>query len=166
MATPAEVIELFVGLRDGSTIARARGAAEVFRAFASLTTDQKRELALLVADRAAPQLVPRIEAETGLELSREHGFRIVWLELPAIRAPVSRRGGSHREVLLALGFENLDVSDTFAGRSPHELQVAPWDKHPNAFAHGLIAERVYDLLLPMLADRAIGVAGASDADVL
>ena len=71
MATPAEVIELFVGLRDGSTIARARGAAEVFRAFASLTTDQKRELALLVADRAAPQLVPRIEAETGLELSRE-----------------------------------------------------------------------------------------------
>lgn len=71
MATPAEVAEALAGLREGSAFSRARSAAEVFRAFASLTTDQKRDLAVLVAERAAPHLVPRIESETGLELSRE-----------------------------------------------------------------------------------------------
>lgn len=71
MASPAEVVESLAGLREGSAFARARGAAETFRAFASLSADQKRDLAVLVAERAAPHLVPRIEAETGLDLSRE-----------------------------------------------------------------------------------------------
>lgn len=71
MATPAEVIELFAGLREGSSFARAKSAAEVFRAFASLSPQQKRDLAVVVAERAAPHLVPRIEQETGLDLTRE-----------------------------------------------------------------------------------------------
>ncbi len=71
MATPAEVIDLFADVRDGSSFERARAAANAFRAFASLSASQKRDLAILVAERSAPQLVPKIQAETGLDLTRE-----------------------------------------------------------------------------------------------
>jgi hypothetical protein len=71
MPTPAEVIESFAGLRDGSTIARARATADAFRGFAALSVQEKRDLAVLVAERAAPHLVPRIQEETGLELTGE-----------------------------------------------------------------------------------------------
>lgn len=71
MATPAEVLDLVTQVREGSSFGRARAAASAFRAFATLPTAQKRELAIQVAERAAPQLVPKIEAETGLELTRE-----------------------------------------------------------------------------------------------
>lgn len=71
MATPAEVIDLFADVREGSSFERARAAANAFRAFATLSASDKRDLAVLVAERAAPQLVPRIQAETGLDLTRE-----------------------------------------------------------------------------------------------
>lgn len=71
MATPAEVVDLFADVREGSSFERARAAANAFRAFASLSASEKRDLAALVAERAAPQLVPKIRAETGLDLTRE-----------------------------------------------------------------------------------------------
>lgn len=71
MATPVEVIDLFADVREGSSFERARAAANAFRAFGSLGASEKRDLAVLVAERAAPQLVPKIQAETGLDLTRE-----------------------------------------------------------------------------------------------
>jgi len=41
------------------------------------------------------------------------------------------------------GFLVVDIGDAFDGHSDAELSVAPWDSHPNAFAHRLIANRLY-----------------------
>lgn len=71
MATPAEVLDHFAESREGSGIARARAAAKAFRSLMSLSVDDKRGLAAMVAERVAPDLVPRIEAESGHDLSRE-----------------------------------------------------------------------------------------------
>jgi hypothetical protein len=38
------------------------------------------------------------------------------------------------------------VEDAFRGQDPKSLAVAPWDNHPNPFAHRLIAERVVEVL--------------------
>lgn len=77
MATPADVIAAFARMRDGSGLARARGAADVWRSFSSLSATEKRDLAVLVAERAAPHLVPRIQAESGLDLTVEQVRAVV-----------------------------------------------------------------------------------------
>ena len=71
MATPSELLELFARFRGSSGIDRARAAGDALRAFASLSADDKRKVAVLVAEKAAPELVPRIREQTGVELSRE-----------------------------------------------------------------------------------------------
>ena len=37
----------------------------------------------------------------------------------------------------------LNIDDVFTGRDARELTVAPWDYHPNAKAHALIADRLF-----------------------
>lgn len=71
MATPAEVLDLVGSLRSGGPVARARTAAEAIKTLRSLSVKDKRDLALLVAERTAPQLVPRIQAEGFTDLSTE-----------------------------------------------------------------------------------------------
>lgn len=42
----------------------------------------------------------------------------------------------------------LDLNGSFAGvKDPRSLWIAPWDTHPNAEGHRLLAERLYTLLL-------------------
>ncbi len=45
------------------------------------------------------------------------------------------------------GFTMIDVSDAYGTVSDEELRLAPWDAHPNARAHGLIADRLYRALV-------------------
>ena len=41
------------------------------------------------------------------------------------------------------GFVVLNLYDVYGPTSSHDaLRSAPWDQHPNAVAHGLIAERL------------------------
>lgn len=46
----------------------------------------------------------------------------------------------------ALGFTVVDISDAFEKHSVEALRVAEWDMHPNAEAHRLLAERLYQAL--------------------
>lgn len=48
------------------------------------------------------------------------------------------------DVARSEGFVVLDLFDVFDGMDHDELRVAPWDDHPNALAHQLIADRLYD----------------------
>ena len=52
------------------------------------------------------------------------------------------------------GFHALDWSDVYYGHDPATLQASPWDFHPNAVGHGLIAERFYRVLT---SDTTVGV---------
>jgi hypothetical protein len=60
------------------------------------------------------------------------------------------RWSGRREGLLEMaeraGFRVLSVEDAFRGRDAEALAVAPWDNHPNALAHRLIAERLLEAL--------------------
>lgn len=44
------------------------------------------------------------------------------------------------------GFRVLDLSGVYDGEHLPDLWVADWDRHPNARAHELIADRLYELL--------------------
>ena len=49
------------------------------------------------------------------------------------------------------GFRVLDVSSWIADvPDPKALQIADWDMHPNAKAHGMIADALYQGLGPHL----------------
>jgi hypothetical protein len=45
------------------------------------------------------------------------------------------------------GLEVWDLSDAYAGQDPETLILAPWDLHPNARAHQLLAERLYETMV-------------------
>lgn len=48
------------------------------------------------------------------------------------------------DVARSEGFVVLDLFDVFEGLDGDALRVAPWDDHPNAAAHRLIADRLYE----------------------
>ncbi|MFP6638779.1 MAG: SGNH/GDSL hydrolase family protein, partial [Myxococcota bacterium] len=49
------------------------------------------------------------------------------------------------------GFQTLDISDAYAGTQEwSDLWIAPWDNHPNAHGHRLLADRVHDELRAIL----------------
>ena len=45
------------------------------------------------------------------------------------------------------GFITVDLSDIFRFFSTDELRVAPWDWHPNAKGHQLIADNVFEFIV-------------------
>ncbi len=44
------------------------------------------------------------------------------------------------------GFTILDLNDVYKGRDINTLRLAEWDNHPNANAHGVVAQRLYELI--------------------
>lgn len=70
MAGVDDVIALLEQLRGGQgMVSRAVVLAQGAKALRQLSPQQRRELAIEVARRAAPHLIPRIEAETGADLT-------------------------------------------------------------------------------------------------
>ncbi|MGB5261603.1 MAG: SGNH/GDSL hydrolase family protein [Gammaproteobacteria bacterium] len=78
--------------------------------------------------------------------SREAGARPLWVYLPLtnhrlveedIAAEVSRAKEA--------GFTTISLVDVYSKYDEKTLSLAKWDRHPNAFAHRLIAERLYDI---------------------
>lgn len=55
-------------------------------------------------------------------------------------------------VLRRLGLPVFDLFDVFPAARRPSLRVAPWDDHPNATGHALIAARFYDALAGLLVD--------------
>jgi hypothetical protein len=59
-------------------------------------------------------------------------------------------GVTNRAVIDRLGIPLIDLIGIFPEADRPRLRVAPWDDHPNAEAHRLIAARFYDHLVPIL----------------
>jgi D-alanyl-lipoteichoic acid acyltransferase DltB (MBOAT superfamily) len=83
-------------------------------------------------------------AERGMaEAIREMNARPVAMYLPRPQRTTSENvirrvlGRAHEA-----GFDTLALRGVYDGYTIQELKVAPWDLHPNPFAHGLIAENM------------------------
>jgi D-alanyl-lipoteichoic acid acyltransferase DltB (MBOAT superfamily) len=81
------------------------------------------------------------------ERARRSGQRLVWVFLPQVRD-----GSWQEETPAALraaqeaGFIIINLDDIYKGHEVDKVRLAQWDEHPNAFAHRLIAERLYQEL--------------------
>jgi hypothetical protein len=45
------------------------------------------------------------------------------------------------------GLEPMRLENVFAGYNLADVQVTPWDSHPSAFGHQLLANKFYEFLL-------------------
>lgn len=77
MADPLEVLTQAGRLRSGTRFERARAGATALSTFLQLSPQDKRDLAVLVAQRVAPELVPRIQSETGVDLTQEQSRAVL-----------------------------------------------------------------------------------------
>ena len=67
--------------------------------------------------------------------------------LPERQADVRRS----MEVAREEGFVVLDMTDAYAGAELNRLWIAPWDSHPDATGHRMLADALYDRLTRQLA---------------
>jgi hypothetical protein len=78
---------------------------------------------------------------------RRHGIRPVWLYLASPGELEERRMIARIfELARAAGFEILDLSDVYDRDELSAVQVAEWDRHPNALGHRRVADRLEALL--------------------
>jgi D-alanyl-lipoteichoic acid acyltransferase DltB (MBOAT superfamily) len=83
------------------------------------------------------------------ETSRRNGILPVAVYVPLTNEDVTRSSIQRQrtlEMARRAGFVTLSVESVFAGRDKEDLVVAPWDSHPNAFAHRLIADGIISAL--------------------
>jgi hypothetical protein len=79
--------------------------------------------------------------------SREHGVKPVWIYLPLTYQSISEEEVLNEESLAAeAGFDVISLAGAYDGYSTKQLALAEWDKHPNALAHRLLADRLYEIL--------------------
>jgi D-alanyl-lipoteichoic acid acyltransferase DltB (MBOAT superfamily) len=83
------------------------------------------------------------------EVTQGRGIQAVVLGLNAVIDDVPAQI-PHLEAIRAARLPVIDLFDVFPEAERPALRVAPWDDHPNAAGHRLIAERLYDQLLPLL----------------
>jgi hypothetical protein len=84
-----------------------------------------------------------------VEVARAHGVQPLMLALDAVidDAPTDVPNG---DAARAAGVPVLDLIDVFPREQRAQLRVAPWDDHPTAAGHRLIADRLYAELVPHL----------------
>ncbi len=106
------------------------------RAIAEVSPDLLKWIYARMVSRCREQGV----AAAALLIPRPSGFpseHAIMLELGAIEE--------------AAGFEVLDAGDVYAGVEDVEsLWIAPWDHHPSALGHRLLADGAYDAVAPLV----------------
>jgi len=82
-----------------------------------------------------------------VEYCRQRDILPVWILLPASQDD-STRGDKLVRAAEQAGFNVLNLTDVYASHRAKNayLQLAPWDRHPNARGHRLIAEKLYEAL--------------------
>src|SRR5207249_2636680 len=82
-----------------------------------------------------------------VEQAGQRGMRPVWIFMPQVR-----EGSWQEENPVALriateaGFAVLNLETVYKGRDIETIRLAPWDDHPNALGHQLVADALYDAL--------------------
>jgi len=80
---------------------------------------------------------------------RQHGIAPLAVFIPTLaRGADGFDAAPSLRPLAEAGFETIDLSDVFSGYDAERLQLAPWDEHPNALGHRLIADRLHQELVP------------------
>jgi hypothetical protein len=81
------------------------------------------------------------------DVVRAHGAVPVFVALDNVReAPFGPVRALPLEGAADAGFLVFDLFDLWQDRDRAALQIAPWDEHPNAAGHRLIAERLLELM--------------------
>lgn len=83
------------------------------------------------------------------ERSRENNAEAIVVAVDVVYDTTSMRV-PNLEAIQGSGMPLLNLFDVFADEDHAKLRVAPWDDHPNAKGHRLIAERLYEKLVPLL----------------
>jgi hypothetical protein len=79
-----------------------------------------------------------------VDAARARGAEPVWLFLPTV-AMIGNAFDTSELAMLArkAGFAVLELDGVYQGHEVVDLRLAPWDLHPNALGHQLIANRLY-----------------------
>jgi len=100
----------------------------------------------VVEQRLAPyrdELIRKTYGEM-VAMSQTHGITPVWVYLPwANETGISESALALGRYAQEAGFIVIPLSGAYEGYGPHEVQVAEWDRHPNALGHRLLAETLY-----------------------
>jgi hypothetical protein len=71
-----------------------------------------------------------------------------WVYLPMIYDPASGIALAEREKHAEeVGFSTISLAEVYESHDQSELQIAPWDNHPNAQAHALVADLLYTRMM-------------------
>ena len=84
------------------------------------------------------------------ELAETEGAKVRVLYVPTLGGSKADNASYDdiQRMAAGFGFEVIDLRGAISAFDETELQIAPWDKHPNKKAHKLIAEELYSRLAP------------------
>ncbi|MEP0841272.1 MAG: hypothetical protein HRF43_01015, partial [Phycisphaerae bacterium] len=105
------------------------------------TTEQA---ALVRLNKYGGELVSWAYRETARR-SRTAGAVPIWFLIPRVIDGESKRAAVERLTRMAVDGEYvvIDLAGIYQGYSASELVLAPWDAHPNAKGHALVADALY-----------------------
>lgn len=120
MSALPEALDLLGDLATGSPRTRATALARGARLLSELTWDERRALAVQVADKVAPHLVPVIESETGLDLTDQ--------QIPAVLQMARQLDADQVEELKAAILDDdrrSELAASVADEVARDLGLAP-----------------------------------------
>ncbi|MAF64643.1 MAG: hypothetical protein CMJ84_03145 [Planctomycetes bacterium] len=110
----------------------------------------------VVADNRLPRIAERALGwiyERAADVCEENGVATLMTFIPRPEENVARPEhlATQLELARAAGYEVVDTADAFATEPDlPSLWIAPWDRHPTARGHRMLADAVFDALLPHL----------------
>jgi hypothetical protein len=79
------------------------------------------------------------------EVARENDIPLIWVYMPTLeKTPSDKDISTLFEIAENAGFEIVSLADLYEGKDLEQLIVAQWDRHPNAIAHQMIADLMYE----------------------
>jgi D-alanyl-lipoteichoic acid acyltransferase DltB (MBOAT superfamily) len=123
----------------------ARAMAGALGISARMPQDEAEARSRWISEQVNDWSIARIAAA-----AREHGAQPLMLALNAVIDDVPE-GIPNLEAVQKANVPVLNLFDVFPEEARDALRIAPWDEHPNAAGHRLIAEKLYEELAPYLA---------------
>lgn len=86
------------------------------------------------------------------EVTLEHGAKPILMTLDDIEDDMSPAAAA-RTMVQKSGLPVIDMFDVYPQTNRHALWAARWDSHPNAAGHRMIADKLYDELVPFIQEE-------------